>query len=72
MTPQEEARCAAYKQLMEEYCTKPPKGTFPRHVDYFLAVGYIADGKPDMAKYHVIHAGVPVKLVVAVDALVSG
>ena len=71
MTPQEEARCEAYTALMKEHCT-PSNPEYPRHVDYFLAVGYIRDGKPDMAKYHVIHAGVPVKLVVAVDALVSG
>lgn len=70
MTPSDQARCDAYGKLMEEHCT-PSNPVYPRHHDYFLAVQYIRDVKPDHARYHVIHAGVPRDLVLAVDALVT-
>lgn len=72
MTPQQQARCVAYTQLMEEHCTtRGADNSFLRH-DYMMAIHYIEQGNPEHARYHVIHAGVPRDLVLAVDALVSG
>lgn len=71
MTPSDQARCAAYRSLLEEYGKPPAKAEYPRHLDYMLALGYIMECKPDFARYHLIHAGVPKDLVLATDALVT-
>ena len=72
MTLQEEARCAAYAALMDEHC-KPPTmaNNYRLYTDYLLGRQYIADGRPGHARYHIICAGVPKDLIVAVDLLIG-
>lgn len=71
MTPSDQARCAAYRALLEEYGKPSDKAGFSRQLDYILALGYIMECKPDFARYHLVHAGVPQDLVLATDALVA-
>ena len=69
---QDQVRCELYKKLLDEHCIKPTRENYRQHLDYVLASGYISQGNPEHARYHLVHAGVPQEFVLTVDALVIG
>lgn len=67
---QRDALNAAYGALLEEYTGPTLHGVF--NFNRQIALGYLKTSKPEMAAYHVIHAGVPRELVLTVQTLIYG